>query len=163
MLLLGRPPGQQDGGNQREHDLAPLIPGGDLEPRRAAIGPGRRGAHLQHLPLDAEQVAGGNRPRPAQIVRAEADQAVERPRLTVDEHPHRQRHRVPARRDQPTEDASPGRVLVEMEWLRVEGGGKRLDLPGVDRDRAAGVSLADRKVLEIAGARGWTRYDVGLR
>ena len=88
---------------------------------------------------------------------------VERPELAVDEHPHRQRHRVPARRDQPAEDAVPGRAFVEMKRLRVESGGERLDPREVDRGGAAGVSLADREVLEIAGARWWMRRHVGLR
>ena len=70
--------------------------------------------------------------------------------LAIDDQPHREGGRVPAAGDQAAEEGRRGRRLVEVEGLRVELGGERLDLVRIDRDGPAPECLAHGEVFQIA-------------
>jgi hypothetical protein len=57
---------------------------------------------------------------------------------------------VPATRRQPLEEGGARELFVEMEGLRIELRGKRLDRGRVQLQRARAEALADREILEVA-------------
>jgi len=89
-----------------------------------------------------------HRVRPTEFVEAGADDAASRFELAVDQEPHGERRCVPAARRQAAEYAIAGGVLVEMERLRIELGGKALDTIAIDAGATRTVGLANGKVLE---------------
>jgi hypothetical protein len=52
-------------------------------------------------------------------------------------------------------------LLVEVKRLRVELRGETLDLPGVDKMRFAGESLAEVKIVEVEAVRLGHRDSLG--
>src|SRR6185503_21289383 len=69
--------------------------------------------------------------------------------LAIDQKPHGESRRMPAACRQPPEDRIPRRVLVEMEWLRIEFGGESLDLLLVYPQSPRTKGLSHREVFEI--------------
>src|SRR5262249_44756827 len=87
--------------------------------------------------------------RPAEFVETGADDAAGGLELAVDQKPHGHRGGMPAARRQAAEDARVRRVLVEMERLRIELGGKRLDAFLVDAQLRRAEGLTDREVFQV--------------
>src|SRR5262245_56111733 len=89
----------------------------------------------------------GRRPEPADRLAARAQLLVLAPAVG-DHQPHPNAGGVPARGAQPAEMRARGGRLVEMERLRIEARGKRLDVLGGEGVAAEVAHLADADVLE---------------
>src|SRR6266705_7102321 len=107
---------------------------------------GPRGPHLEDLALDAQLIPGSHGSWPAELVSPGAHDAAGGFEVALDQEPHGDRGRVPTASRQPTEYCVARCVLVEMEWLRIGLGAKRLDSLLVDLQPARAKRLADGKV-----------------
>jgi hypothetical protein len=114
--------------------------------RTLRLGP--RWREVDHLALDAQNVTGANWSQPAQFVDGEAQHRMRPERTKGDEKPHRRRSSVPARGGQTFEDRFLGCSFVEMKRLRIELGGKTLDIASGDFGFATLVPHADFQVVE---------------
>jgi len=114
------------------HRLVILIQRRRAHLDHALLGPRPGWAHLEHLDREMQLVARPDRLRPAELVEPGTDDPGCRLKLALDEQPHRERSRVPAARREAAEERIARRLLVEMERLRIELGGKALDPLGID-------------------------------
>jgi hypothetical protein len=69
--------------------------------------------------------------------------------VAVDQEAHGEGRGVPAARGQALEERGPGRVVIEVERLRVERGGEGLDRFRVHPEPWRPILLSDHEVLEI--------------
>src|SRR5215471_11745294 len=143
-----RPAWHNQARHQHLHSLAVLIERGGSDLDQPLLGTRLRWAHLDNLALDPQFITRAHRVRPTEFVEASADDATSGFELALDQEPHGERRRVPAARRQAAEYAVAGGVLVEMERLRIELGGKALDPIAVDAGATRTVGLANGKVLE---------------
>ena len=96
-----------------------------------------------------EAVAGAHRLEPAQLVdpgRAHRRGAIQQ---AVREQAHERAHGMPAARDQPAIDRSGGRLLVEVERLRIPVPGEGDDLVPTERAPAQMMDLAGGEIVEV--------------
>src|SRR5439155_21414354 len=100
--------------------------------------------------LDVELISGPNRPRPAELVEARADDSARRLQLTLHQEPHGHRRAMPAARRQPPEYRAARSLFVEMEGLWVEFGGEGLDSFFFDAQASGAEGLPYREVFEIS-------------
>src|SRR5262249_23250019 len=122
-----------------------------------------RRPYLEDLGLDAEIITGPHGSCPAEFVEARADDAASGPEVALDQQPHRDGGGVPAAGSQSAEYRVARGFLVEMERLRVELGGERLDSLLVDLQPTGAERLPDGEVFEIALLHGRDRAVVDRR
>src|SRR5262249_34966319 len=77
------------------------------------------------------------------------DDAAGERQSALDQQAHGNRGRVPAARRQSGKQRAPRRLVIEVERLRIELAGERLDLRRIDDMGGAGETPSDREVLEI--------------
>src|SRR5437667_167316 len=78
------------------HRLACLIGGDEADPDDPDVRARARWAHLEDLALDADDVAGTDGARPAEVLDAGADGAPGGAQVALDGEAHHHRRRVPA-------------------------------------------------------------------
>jgi hypothetical protein len=90
-----------------------------------------------------------HQPRPFQYVAARADNAARRLELALIEETHGERRGVPAARREAAQDRALRGFLIEMEWLRIEFGGKGFYPRSIDPQTNRVEFLAHDVILEI--------------
>src|SRR5438067_1850997 len=148
--LLRRPARHQKVAGEDLHRLVVLVVSGVTHPDHAAVGPRFRRPHVEYFAVHMQLVAGTNRARPAQFVKADAENAAGRLEFAVDQKPHGDRGGVPAARRQSGKRRRFRRLLVEMIGLRIVFLGKGEDLVFVDPLAPGLEHLPDGKIFEIA-------------
>src|SRR5258706_7552936 len=113
-----------------------------------------RRPHLEPCARDAQRIPGTYGPWPAAFVKAGANEAASGCEIALDQEPHGDRGGVPTAGCQSAEERVARRLLIEMEGLWIEGGGKGLDLLRVDPQPPGAERLPHGKIFEISGSHG---------
>src|SRR5205823_10343484 len=111
-------------------------------------GPAGGAANLEDLRLDVKLVARPDRARPLQLLGARADDAAGGAEAAFDQKPHGERGGVPSARRQAGEEGFAGGGFIEMERLRIELRGERLDRRRVETKLVREVFLSRGQVVE---------------
>src|SRR3546814_6310085 len=131
-----------------QHHLAVLVHRGVFQSHRAERA--RRGRlQLDHLGAGAQRVARPDRPRPAQIVHADAADIGLLDRPALPDQPEAQHQGVEAAGDEPAEHRVLGRRLGDVEGLRVPVPAEVEDLALAQRHRLALDDVAEGEILEM--------------
>jgi len=108
-----------------------------------------RRPYLEHFALDAQRIPRTHGPWPAAFLNASTDNAASRREIALDQEPHGDRGGVPPAGGQSAEYGVARRLLVEVEGLWIEGGGKGLDLRCIDTQPPGAERLPHSKIFEI--------------
>src|ERR1700730_12766181 len=135
-------------GRQALHHLVSLIARQASHSGDPSIWPGSRGSNVQDFAFNLQTVTGPGWIRPFKFTASPDDTAGER-QAALDQEARGDRSRVPTACCQARKQCVLGRLVVEVEGLRIELTGKSFDLLLIDDMGFARKALPDLEIIEI--------------
>src|SRR6185295_14824547 len=108
-----------------------------------------RWPNVQHFALNMELVARTHRMRPSELVKPCTNDPSGGLEISVDQKSHGHRGRVPPAGRETTKNGVSCQRFIQMEWLRVELGGKRFDALSLNSQASRAEYLPDCVVFQI--------------